>query len=76
MAAACQPDAARSNSLINSVLVVDDALATITPTLPRSSCQRKSSRNRSGRRYFRTVELTLNIDLMRESLAAGQAFYR
>ncbi len=76
MASGIQPDAGQIlNSLINSVLVVDDALAIhyANPAAQRLLAQ-------SSRKLFGTPlpELlsyfSLNIDLMRESLAAGQGF--
>ena len=51
MATGTQPDAGQIlNSLINSILLIDDNLA-ITPTPPRNNCSPKAPANCLVRRY-------------------------
>lgn len=76
MASGIQPDAGQIlNSLINSVLVVDDALAIHYANPAAQQLLAQSSRKLFGRPLPELLSyFSLNIDLMRESLAAGQGF--
>ncbi|ENF6099051.1 nitrogen regulation protein NR(II) [Salmonella enterica] len=76
MASGIQPDAGQIlNSLINSVLVVDDALAIHYANPAAQQLLAQSSRKLFGTPLPELLSyFSLNIDLMRESLAAGQGF--
>lgn len=52
MATGTQPDAGQIlNSLINSILLIDDNRRSITPTLPRNNCSPKAPANCLVHRY-------------------------
>ncbi len=52
MATGTQPDAGQIlNSLINSILLIDDKRRSITPTPPRNNCSPKAPANCLVRRY-------------------------
>ncbi len=72
MATGTLPDAGQINSLINSILLVDDDRRCTLPTLRRSMLA-QSSRKLFGTPLPELLSyFSLNIGLMQESLQAGQ----
>lgn len=75
MATGTQPDAGQIlNSLINSILLIDDNWRSITPTAAQQLLA-QSSRKLFGTPLPELLSyFSLNIELMQESLEAGQGF--
>ena len=72
-----QPDAGQIlNSLINRILLIDDNLAIHYANPARNNCSPKAPANCGMPLPELLSYFSLNIELMQESLEAGQRFYR
>ena len=78
MATGTQPDAGQTlNSLINSILLIDDNLAIHYANPAAQQLLAQSSRKLFGTPLPELLSyFSLNIELMQESLEAGQAEHR